>query len=97
MSQYLVKKFKIYKKDALYLVCLFFKELKKTLLKGEIVKLSGFGKFEIHNKNFRPGRNPKTGKFILIHARKVITFKACQKIKKNLYNISLNKKNKIKF
>ncbi|QJC28860.1 integration host factor subunit alpha [Enterobacteriaceae endosymbiont of Plateumaris consimilis] len=88
MSQYLIKKFKIHKKDALYLVCLFFEELKKTLLKGKIIKLSGFGKFEIHKKNFRLGRNPKTGKSILINAKKVVTFRACQKLKKSLYNIS---------
>ncbi|QJC29748.1 integration host factor subunit alpha [Enterobacteriaceae endosymbiont of Plateumaris pusilla] len=90
ISEYLVKTFKIYKKDAVYLVSLFFEELKKTLLKGESVKLSGFGKFEIRNKNPRPGRNPKTGEFILINARKVIIFKAYRKIKESIYNIKLN-------
>ncbi|QJC28971.1 HU family DNA-binding protein [Enterobacteriaceae endosymbiont of Plateumaris rustica] len=90
ISRYLVKKIKIYKKDATYLVYLFFEELKKALLKERIVKLSGFGKFEIRDKNSRPGRNPKTGKFILINAKRVIVFQACQKIKKILYNISLN-------
>ncbi|QJC29859.1 integration host factor subunit alpha [Enterobacteriaceae endosymbiont of Plateumaris sericea] len=90
ISKYLVKTFKIHKIDAIYLVSLFFDELKKTLLKGEMVKLSGFGKFEIRNKNSRPGRNPKTGEFILINARKVIIFRAYKKIKESIYNIKLN-------
>ena len=48
---------------------------------GEQVKLSGFGNFDLRDKNQRPGRNPKTGKEIPITARRVVTFRPGQKLK----------------
>ncbi len=46
----------------------------KALIKGENVKLSGFGTFKLHQKNARVGRNPKTKEQAVISARRVITF-----------------------
>jgi integration host factor subunit alpha len=40
------------------------------------------GNFKVLNKSARPGRNPKTGEEVTISARKVVTFKAGQKLKK---------------
>ena len=65
----------------------FFEEIKKSLANDEEVKISGFGNFNILNKNERPGRNPKTGEPALISARKVVTFKAGQKLRKKLATI----------
>ena len=48
---------------------------------GDQVKLSGFGNFDLRNKNERPGRNPKTGEEIPISARRVVTFRPGQKLK----------------
>jgi integration host factor subunit alpha len=48
--------------------------IKYTLADGENVKISGFGKWSVRDKNERPGRNPKTGKEIEIEARRVVTF-----------------------
>jgi integration host factor subunit alpha len=45
------------------------------------VKLSGFGNFDLRDKNQRPGRNPKTGEEIPISARRVVTFRPGQKLK----------------
>ena len=59
----------------------FFYEIKKSLLRDEDVKLSGFGNFEIIKKNARPGRNPKTGEAVMVSARKVVTFRAGQKLR----------------
>lgn len=59
----------------------FFEQIKSTLARGEEVKLSGFGNFNIREKAARPGRNPKTGEEVLISARKVATFKAGPKLK----------------
>jgi nucleoid DNA-binding protein len=39
----------------------FFEELSAALEKGDGVKLSNFGNFELREKPQRPGRNPKTG------------------------------------
>ncbi|HJL96228.1 MAG: integration host factor subunit alpha [Gammaproteobacteria bacterium] len=62
----------------------FFEEIKKSLEKNEEVKLSGFGNFELINKKSRPGRNPKTGDPVTISARRVVTFKAGNKLRKRI-------------
>ena len=62
----------------------FFDEIKEALINGEVVKLSGFGNFELLNKNDRPGRNPKTGEEVTISARRVVTFRAGNKLRKKI-------------
>jgi integration host factor subunit alpha len=62
-------------------VDLFFEELRASLESGEQVKLSGFGNFDLRDKNQRPGRKPKTGEEIPISARRVVTFRPGQKLK----------------
>ncbi|MGR8935657.1 MAG: integration host factor subunit alpha [Gammaproteobacteria bacterium] len=69
------------KREAKEMVELFFEEIKESLERGEQVKISGFGKFELRDKNSRPGRNPKTGEEIPITARRVVTFRSGQKLK----------------
>lgn len=69
------------KREAKEFVELFFEKIRVALEAGESVKLSGFGNFGIREKNSRPGRNPKTGQEIPISARRVVTFKASQKLK----------------
>lgn len=49
--------------------------MKDTLEKGEKLKISGFGNFEVRQKRDRRGRNPQTGETITIEARRVLTFK----------------------
>ena len=39
------------------------------------------------NKKERPGRNPRTGEPAVISARRVVTFKAGQKLRKKMSNI----------
>lgn len=69
------------KREAKEIVEMFFEEVRAALTRGEQVKLSGFGNFDLRNKNMRPGRNPKTGKEIPITARRVVTFRSGQKLK----------------
>ncbi len=69
------------KREAKEFVELFFEKIRAALEAGESVKLSGFGNFGVRQKNSRPGRNPKTGQEIPISARRVVTFKASQKLK----------------
>ena len=59
----------------------FFESIKEALEQGSSVKLFGFGNFGLRDKPARPGRNPKTGEEIPISARRVVTFKASQKLK----------------
>lgn len=69
------------KREAKEFVELFFEKIREALETGESVKLSGFGNFGVREKDPRPGRNPKTGEEIPISARRVVTFKASQKLK----------------
>lgn len=69
------------KREAKDMVDGFFDEIRMALERGEAVKLSGFGNFQLRDKPQRPGRNPKTGEEIAITARRVVTFHASQKLK----------------
>ncbi len=69
------------KRESKELVDAFFNEVIATLGRGEVVKISGFGNFNLRDKKQRPGRNPKTGEEIPISARRVVTFHAGQKLK----------------
>jgi len=69
------------KREAKEMVELFFEEIRRDLERGESVKLSGFGNFDLRTKKERPGRNPKTGEEIPISARRVVTFRPGQKLK----------------
>ncbi|CDG21198.1 Integration host factor subunit alpha [Xenorhabdus poinarii G6] len=81
MSEKLFEKLGISKREAKDLVEIFFEEVRRSLENGEQVKLSGFGNFDLRDKNQRPGRNPKTGEDIPITARRVVTFRPGQKLK----------------
>lgn len=48
---------------------------KGSLIKGSDLLLSGFGKFNVRDKNPRRGRNPQTGEDLTLDARRVVTFK----------------------
>lgn len=78
---YLSREIGINKREAKEIVELFFNTIADALIKGHQVKLSGFGNFTPHDKNERPGRNPKTGEEIPVSARRVVTFRSGQKLR----------------
>ena len=51
------------------------------LEQGQQIRLSGLGTFNLSDKRERPFRNPKTGRDVPITARRVVTFRAGQKLK----------------
>ena len=61
-------------------------EILAALQRGEEVKLSSFGTFDLRAKNARMGRNPKTKQEIPISARKVISFHASNILVKKINN-----------
>jgi integration host factor subunit alpha len=69
------------KREAKEFVDAYFEIIKTALEDGENVKLSGFGNFQLRDKDERPGRNPKTGEEIPISARRVVTFRPGQKLR----------------
>ena len=86
MTEKITNELGITKRDAKELVDLFFSEIKDCLADNEQVKISGFGNFDLRDKSERPGRNPKTGEEIPISARRVVTFRAGQKLKARVEN-----------
>lgn len=72
------------KREAKEFVELFFEKIREALEEGRSVKLSGFGGFSVRDKRQRPGRNPKTGEEVPVSARRVVTFKASQKVKEQI-------------
>jgi integration host factor subunit alpha len=81
MAERLFEELGLNKREAKELVETFFEEIRGALENGRQVKLSGFGNFNLRDKNERPGRNPKTGEEIPITARRVVTFHPGQKLK----------------
>jgi integration host factor subunit alpha len=72
------------KKDAAKIVESVFDIMKESLANSEKIKISGFGNFAVKEKKSRRGRNPQTGDEIEISARKVLTFKSSQVLRKIL-------------
>lgn len=81
LAELLFEQVGLNKREAKDMVETFFDEIRNALERGEAVKLSGFGNFQLRDKPQRPGRNPKTGEEIPISARRVVTFHASQKMK----------------
>ncbi len=81
LAELLFDKLGLNKRESKDMVEAFFDILHDSLVKGQDVKLSGFGNFNIRRKAPRPGRNPRTGESIPIKARNVVTFHASHKLK----------------
>lgn len=81
LAEALFEELGLNKREAKEFVDLFFETIREQLEHGEPIKLSGFGNFDLRDKNRRPGRNPKTGEEIPISARRVVTFRPGQKLR----------------
>jgi len=78
------EKLGIPKKDSAKIVESVFELMKDSLAKGEKIKISGFGNFLVKEKKSRRGHNPQTGEEISISARRVLTFKSSQVLRRAL-------------
>ncbi len=61
-----------------------FEQIKKTLAKGEDVRISGFGKFQVKFKWARKGRNPKTGDNIILRSRRTVNFRCSPRLREKI-------------
>ena len=66
----------ITKADAKKALDAFVEATTETLKAGDRISLVGFGSFSVSERSERTGRNPQTGKEIVIPAKKVVKFKA---------------------
>lgn len=67
--------------DSAQLVDVILEEISQSLIKGDMVKLSSFGSFQVRSKAQRIGRNPKTGEEVPILPRRVLVFRASHVLK----------------
>ena len=58
--------------------------IKQSLSSGENLLVSGFGKFYVHDKKARRGRNPATGEAMVLPPRRVVTFKCSGRLRERL-------------
>jgi integration host factor subunit alpha len=72
------------KKQSAELVDCLFEIIKGTLEDGNDVLISGFGKFSVRERKERNGRNPLTGKPLVLAARKVVTFQCSGKLRNKI-------------
>ncbi|MCG8690434.1 MAG: integration host factor subunit alpha [Minwuiales bacterium] len=59
-------------------------EIASSLVKGDSVKVSSFGSFQVRQKGGRVGRNPKTGEEVPIQPRRVLVFRASHVLKERI-------------
>ena len=69
------------KKDAERVINATVDTIAETLAKGDKVSLSGFGIFEVKDREARVGRNPRTKETIQIPATRLPAFKASKTLK----------------
>jgi integration host factor subunit alpha len=81
LAELLFERLGLNKRESKDMVEAYFDFIHDALVRGEDVKLSGFGNFQVRRKAPRPGRNPRTGEAIPIRARNVVTFHASHKLK----------------
>ncbi len=72
------------KKDTERVLNAAFDAMTAALVNGEKVQISGFGAFEVKEREARIGRNPHTKEAIEIPATKVPVFKASKALKDNV-------------
>ena len=58
------------------------KAIEEQMSSGNEVRLTGFGKFSVSQREARTGRNPQTGESMQIAAKKVPRFSAGAELKK---------------
>ncbi len=58
--------------------------MKSTLASGEDIMISGFGKFQVNEKAPRKGRNPATGKEMMLKERRTVTFRCSGGLREKL-------------
>lgn len=62
----------------------FFEVISEALASGDYVKIANLGTLHLRDKSERPGRNPRTKKYAMIVARRVICWKPSVKLRQLL-------------
>lgn len=84
MAETINRKMGLSRAESTQMVETILKLMCEAMKNGENVKISGFGSFILRDKKERIGRNPKTGVEVPITPRRVLTFRASQKLKERI-------------
>ena len=84
LAEQLAQKRKTTKKEAGEWVEAVFATIQKSLVKGEVVKISGFGNFTVKKRAARMAKNPITKAPVKVPASKKVAFKQSQALKEKL-------------
>ena len=72
------------KSDAVRAIDILLEIIKQRLDLGDDVLVSSFGKFSVRDKKARRGRNPETGKDMILPPRRVVTFRCSGVLRKKI-------------
>ena len=72
------------KQESMGMVDTVIQQIRSSLENGDDILISGFGKFQVKQKDARRGRNPATGEELTLEPRKVVTFKCSGTLKDKL-------------
>lgn len=61
-----------------------FEEIAERLADGEVVRIRNFGRFILHRKGMRLGRNPNTQVEAVIKPRRVVSFRSSNNLKRRV-------------
>ena len=78
------------KREAKEFIDACFELITQDVAKGQDVKISGFGNFQVRTKQARPGRNPRTGEVVMVQARRTVTFHPSAKLKEAVQNADVS-------
>ncbi|MBJ3776495.1 integration host factor subunit alpha [Acuticoccus mangrovi] len=90
LSNAVCRKVKVSRTEASDLIDQIIEEIVSALERGEPVRLSSFGAFEVRQKKERIGRNPKTGQEVPIESRRVVTFRPSDVLKRYINFMKAN-------
>jgi integration host factor subunit beta len=74
----------LYAREVEVVVAVILGTMADALARGDRVELRGFGSFEVRRRDARNGRNPRTGKEVVVPARASIHFKPGKTIQARL-------------
>ena len=72
------------KKECALFLKIILEELQTNLVKAKIIKISGFGKWEVKHKKNRTVYHPSTGEIIHLSSRNIVTFLPSEKLRNKL-------------
>ena len=76
-----MERLELSRKDAVSLVDGLFEDIQGAVIKGEAVKIPGFGQFKVRDRAARIARNPATGEPVKVPAKRVFKFLPAKALK----------------